>query len=135
MSRRHARQRIIGVIVVTTAIIIIVGAGLGPGQISERARFVFPNGDVFSPSELSKLTGAYYIEQFGIDPAQLLRSGDATVKLRVTVCTMCLEVVRRPFARSRSYRFLHDDYSVEDWEVVIEDHKVKDIRNAAAQER
>jgi hypothetical protein len=135
MSRRHARQRIIAVVVVTTAIIIIVGAGVGPGQISERARFVFPNGDVFSPSELSKLTGAYYIERFAIDPAQLLRSGDATVKLRVTVCTTCLEVVRRPFTGSKAYRFLHDDYSVEDWEVVIEDYNVTDVRNAAAQER
>jgi len=114
------------IVFVSLVLLAMVWVSGGPGRSIERACFVFPNGDVFKPSELSDLTGAYYIKEFADEHTRA--SGDTTIRLRVTVLLTYVETEQSPFSRRTTYRFLGDSHYNEEWEVIIEDFQVKDIR-------
>ena len=118
-------SRVLGILLLGFLVLIIWPTY---SRYSERALFVFPNGDVFRPGELHDLDATYYIQQFAEDPPQLLSSGNGTVRVSVTLIRFCLQGRQNPFTNRWTYRFLHDDHHNEEWEVVIERGEIQDIR-------
>jgi len=128
LSRLVVFRNITRVIFVVIVLAILLGTFSSFGRFEERALFVFPNGDVFGPGETHELHATYYIRNFAKDPDALSASGSGTVRVRVTVIQFGLQGRQNIFTGRWTYRFQGEHHHSEEWEVIIERNKVKDIR-------